>query len=67
MRTRSTTNSKKKKVVQQRRNQSMRTRSRDKPTSLGTLGSKCIDVEINRGTGKTNTDDNENKTTKSNK
>ena len=75
MRTRSTTNSKKKKVVQQRRKQSTKHRKRDRPTSLGTLGSKCIDVEINRdkhyalrrGTGKSKTDDNENKTTKSNK
>ena len=68
MRTRSSTNSKKRKVVQHRRKGSTKKHTkREKRTSLGTSGSKCIDVETNkekyyslrRKTGNSKANDNE--------
>ena len=68
MRTRSSTYSKKKKVVQLRcKGSTKKHTKREKRTSLGTLGSKCIDMETNkdkhyllrRRTGKSKANDNE--------
>ena len=49
MRTRSSTNLKKKKVVQHHcKGSTKKHTKREKETSSGTLGSKCIDVETNK-------------------